>query len=148
MVENRLWTGAIIRGPAVVSPVNNIQFIHCAFEASAEATFLVIPDGQPLMGIVGLRNVSFKECRFRGIRIAVTPENHERFRHGLRLNPQPTLSPGGPDVTLLDCVIQDCWGGIRVNPGEHVRAERLTIRRTEHGIDNSGRFEGPDTVFE
>jgi hypothetical protein len=80
LIENRHWDGALILGPAIVAPLNDVQITNSSFNAPPEALFVEVEEHRPIVGFVGLRNVSFNDCVFQNVGIAGTREAIETFR--------------------------------------------------------------------
>lgn len=82
LIENRRWDGALILGPAVLAPLDNVQISNSAFDALPEALFIEVPEGSSVVGVIGIRNVIFNDCEFRSVGIAGTRASIENFRQG------------------------------------------------------------------
>src|ERR1017187_7348708 len=82
-VEDREFDRAIILGPAVILPAEKVGFIRTALSGIPESLFIEIPEGKPVQGVIGLRNVTFTDCRFQDIAIIGTPDAIREFREGL-----------------------------------------------------------------
>lgn len=85
IIENKTFENTLIVGPAIIAPLDHVTMEHNVFDGDAESLFLEVPSGRRLLGVVGLRNVTFKRCEFRNIGIAGTHESLEYFRKGLGL---------------------------------------------------------------
>lgn len=83
MIENARWEGAIIMGPAVLAPLEDVTITNSSFGAPPEALFIEIPENRVVIGIIGLKNVSFDDCEFRNVAIAGTPESIATFHAGI-----------------------------------------------------------------
>jgi hypothetical protein len=82
-VEDREWNGAIILGPAVVIPFENVQIISSNFDVPPEILFVELPLDRPVVGFVGLRNVTFRDCQFQGVGFAAPAEVIASFRDSI-----------------------------------------------------------------
>jgi hypothetical protein len=69
MIEGRQFENVEIRGPAILVPLDNVAFEGCSFDGSFEVVFRSFPEGTVVMGVIGLRGVAFRGCRFRNVGI-------------------------------------------------------------------------------
>jgi hypothetical protein len=69
MIEGRQFENVEIRGPAILVPLDNNVFADCTFDGTFESVFRAVPDGTVLVGVIGLRAVAFRGCRFRNVGI-------------------------------------------------------------------------------
>ena len=69
MIEGRQFENVEIRGPAILAPLDNVSFIGCSFDGTFETVFRAVPDGTVLVGVIGLRAIVFRGCRFRNVGI-------------------------------------------------------------------------------
>ncbi len=84
-IEHREFERAIILGPAVIVPLENVSFVSNEFAADLETLFIELPEDRGVVGMIGLRDVTFRDCRFENIGIAGTPESIARMREGFML---------------------------------------------------------------
>jgi len=82
LIENARWEGAIIMGPAVIAPLNDVTITNSNWGAPTEALFIEIDEDRPVVGLIGLKNVTFNDCEFRNIAIAGTPDSIADFKQG------------------------------------------------------------------
>jgi hypothetical protein len=80
IIEGRTFDQALIMGPAVLFPLGEVTFTDNLFDADPDALFIELPEGREVVGIIGLRDVTFSGCEFRNIALAGTPESVARFR--------------------------------------------------------------------
>jgi hypothetical protein len=61
-----------IIGPAILAPLNDVSIVHCGWDAPGiDAIFWEVPPERgPVVGVVGLVNCTFSNCRFELIGIA------------------------------------------------------------------------------
>ena len=83
MIENRSWDGAIIVGPAVLAPLQDVSILNSSFDAPAEGIFIEVSGDRPIVGVIGLRNVTINDCQFQNIGIIGTAESIAQFRRGM-----------------------------------------------------------------
>jgi hypothetical protein len=82
IIEHREYKDALIEGPAVLVPLEEVSFIHSSFDGDPESVFLEVPEGKTVLGVIGLRRVTFTNCEFRNIAIAGTKDAIDQFRAG------------------------------------------------------------------
>jgi hypothetical protein len=72
----------------------------------------------------------------------------KRRRASASASPEATQA-ARTTIYMENVVAEDNGGaGVRIGPGVEVRAKGLTTRRNKGpGVDNAGRFDGPDTEF-
>jgi hypothetical protein len=68
-IEDRKFEDAEILGPAVLAPLEGVHFLNSMFEGTFESVFREVPEGQMLLGVVGLQRVIFDRCKFTNIGI-------------------------------------------------------------------------------
>lgn len=78
-IRNRKWSNKEIVGPAVCA-LSNCSITNSSFEESAEMIIWAAPTGHPVIGLVGLENVGFDNCHFRGVAFVVPPNEVEAMR--------------------------------------------------------------------
>jgi hypothetical protein len=103
-VENKRFERAIILGPAVIAPAENVSFVRTTLSGIPESIFIEIPEGKPLQGVIGLRNVAFVDCRFQDIAIIGPAEAIKQFREGVdqRETPPPAQVAVGTQESSAD----------------------------------------------
>jgi hypothetical protein len=89
-IENALFENSLIVGPAVLAPLDRVTIQDCRFDGPPETIFIEVPEGRKVMGVIGLRNTTFRKCEFRNIAIMGTPKAVREFRKGF---PGPSQSP-------------------------------------------------------
>jgi hypothetical protein len=82
LIENKTYTNALIVGPAVMVLIENVALRDNTFAGDNEALFIELPEGRRVIGVIGLRNVTFERCEFRNVSIAGTPDNIAEFKKG------------------------------------------------------------------
>lgn len=92
IIENAEWNGAIIVGPAVLAPLENVSFLNSTFDADADSLFIEVPEGRGIVGVIGLKNVTFNDCEFRNVGVAGTPASITKFREGMESTAQEASS--------------------------------------------------------
>lgn len=74
LIENRTFEDCTILGPAAIwANPDNVKFDSSGFDADPEWFVLEVPDGVPLHGIIKFKNVVFRNCRFRHIKLLAQP---------------------------------------------------------------------------
>jgi hypothetical protein len=87
MVEDEHFENALIVGPAIIAPLGENTFANCTFEGSPDSIFYEVPPERVLVGVVGIRNVTFDGCRLSGIGIIGTSDSLKAFREGFQEEP-------------------------------------------------------------
>jgi hypothetical protein len=84
-IHGRIFEGCTIIGPAIIAPVGS-DFLYSTFQgAGLDSIFWEVPPGRPIVvGVIGVRNCTFRRCVFAGIGIAGPRELIEKFRGGIR----------------------------------------------------------------
>ena len=72
MVEGRVFEDKEIRGPAMVTPVEEVTVKDCTWGAPFDQMFHSTEKTR-LVGVIGLRNVTFLRCVFRDIGFLARP---------------------------------------------------------------------------
>ncbi len=86
IIEGRTFENFLILGPAVVAPVDEIEMHACTWEAppgNPDALFIEVPENRQLVGVVGVRNVTFTKCTFRNIGVIGSAQAIEFMRTGI-----------------------------------------------------------------
>lgn len=75
-IEGYEFVNCRVIGPAVVALLGDVEIRHCTWDAPGlDAIFWEVPTHRELVvGVVGLRNCSFINCRLEQIGIAGPPE--------------------------------------------------------------------------
>ena len=89
LIENERFENALIVGPAVLAPLEHATIENCTFDGTPESIFIEVPEGRRVLGVIGLRNTSFRRCEFRNVAIMGTPKAIREFRKGFS-GPAPT----------------------------------------------------------
>lgn len=73
------FENCLLVGPAVLAPLRGISFEDIFWNAPSGATVVwKVPDGHGvLLGGIGLVEVSFKDCEFEGVGLAVPESNYD-----------------------------------------------------------------------
>lgn len=74
LIENQTYQDAVILGPAVVAPIEDVTLDSNRFLLDPKGLFLPVPEGAPIQGAIGLRHVTFRRCEFHNVAIAGTPQ--------------------------------------------------------------------------
>jgi hypothetical protein len=80
MIQHRKFVHALILGPAVIAPLNRVNFLTNEFQGDSDALFIELAEDRQVIGVIGLQDVTFEECRFEGVGIAGTPDTIAHFR--------------------------------------------------------------------
>jgi hypothetical protein len=84
----------LLVGPAVLAPIDSITLEQNIFEVeNPEDLFILVPDGKTVMGVIGLKEVTFRRCTFRDVGIVGTAATLNLIRQGFKLPPLATSSP-------------------------------------------------------
>lgn len=76
-LENIHFDDCLLQGPVVLVSTRDVEVTGC--HITNPAMFWQIPEGTPLIGGVGLVNVSMTGCRFKDVGITVTPQIFRRI---------------------------------------------------------------------
>jgi hypothetical protein len=72
LIEGRVYEDAVILGPAVLVPIEDVTLDFNRFVVQPEGLFLEVPEGQTIQGGIGLRHVTFRRCEFHNVAFAAT----------------------------------------------------------------------------
>lgn len=72
VVQDRKFEDCQILGPAVLAPLEGVHFLNSGFDGTFDSIFREVPEGQMLIGVVGLQRVIFDRCQFTNIGIVAT----------------------------------------------------------------------------
>lgn len=91
MIEGKTYSNCHIIGPAVLAPIDGVNFTGCGFDVANNDphSILFVTGPRWLVGIIGLKNCGFFNCRFTRISLVVD----EAFAAGFVAE----LQRGGPD---------------------------------------------------
>jgi len=88
LIEGRSYEHAVILGPAVVVPIEDVTLEFNTFVVEPDGLFIEIPEGQTIQGAIGLRHVTIRRSELRNIAIAGTPKVIEEIKARFQL-PEP-----------------------------------------------------------
>lgn len=74
LIEGRSYEDAVINGPALLVPIENVTLDANMFVVDPNALFIEFPEGSPIQGGIGLRDVTFRRCEFHNVAIAGSPK--------------------------------------------------------------------------
>jgi hypothetical protein len=74
LIENRTFEDAVVLGPTMVVPIEDVTLDSNTFVGDPKGIFLEFSEGHPIQGGIGLRHVTFRRCAFRNVSIAGTPD--------------------------------------------------------------------------
>jgi hypothetical protein len=101
-IEGRRWDDAVILGPAVLALFDGVVLSDCDIEGPEEAVFIEVPLNKPMLGVIGIENVTFHRCRFENVGIVALAETITRFtgqRPSTTGSPSPSVSvPNQRDI--------------------------------------------------
>lgn len=81
LIAGRTYRGRTIRGPAVLLVQDDVSFVRCAFDGPPEVVLWETPSTKTqYVGVIGVTQTSFIECRFVNVGIAGRPELLAGFR--------------------------------------------------------------------
>jgi hypothetical protein len=80
LIERRVYEDAVVLGPAVVVPIEDVTLDNNTFVVDPKGLFIEFPEGSPIQGGIGLRHVAFRRCELRNIAIAGTRDVIDRIR--------------------------------------------------------------------
>ncbi len=92
LIEDQKFENALIVGPAVLAPIDRATIEDCTFDGTPDSIFIEVPEGRRVLGVIGLKNTSFRRCEFRNIAIMGTPKAIRGFRKGF-VGPPPAPAP-------------------------------------------------------
>lgn len=79
MIIGKEFENVELLGPAIVVPLDSFIFDSCTFDGTFETTFRAVPPGTRLNGVIGLRQVTFRGCRFRRVGLWAIPPVIDQF---------------------------------------------------------------------
>lgn len=84
IIEGYEFVNCRVIGPAVVAFLNDVTVTHCTWDAPGlDAIFWEVgPNRGPVVGVVGLVNCTFSNCRFELIGVAGPPELRAMLESG------------------------------------------------------------------
>lgn len=94
LIENEDFENALIVGPAVIAPLERVTIADCSFDGDPTSLFIEVPENRFVLGVIGLRNVTFRKCEFRNVGIMGTALSVAQFRQGLTQAPAPIIPQG------------------------------------------------------
>jgi hypothetical protein len=76
MIEGYEFSNCRIIGPAILGLIGGVEILHCGWDAPGiDAFFWEVPPSRgEVVGLVGVRNCVFSNCKFEAIGIAGPPE--------------------------------------------------------------------------
>jgi len=80
LIENHQFEDCEVLGPAILVPLDHVDFGDVAFDAALDAVFYEIEGDRGMTGVIGLRRVSFRACRLRNVGVMATHEVIEKLR--------------------------------------------------------------------
>lgn len=83
LIDGQRFENALIVGPAVIAPLENVTVSNSSFDAPPEALFIEIAPGRRVVGVIGIRNTTFNRCEFRNVGIIAPPEAAALLRESL-----------------------------------------------------------------
>lgn len=83
IIEGRKFEDVLIEGPAILAPLEDVTMTHNSFDADPDSIFLAVPEGRSLVGVIGLKGVTFTRCEFRNVAIAGTAAAVAAWREGI-----------------------------------------------------------------
>jgi hypothetical protein len=83
LISNAVFEDTVFFGPAVMALLDNVKIDACRFAAPADVLFIEVPEGQQVVGVVGIVNTTFRNCEFRNIGIIGPPEAIAHFKEGI-----------------------------------------------------------------
>lgn len=83
LIENADFEDCEIHGPAVALPLAGGEISGCSFDGPVDAVFWEIAPERSYVGVIGMKNVSFRGCRFRNVGFVGTAEFVETARRGM-----------------------------------------------------------------
>jgi hypothetical protein len=63
-----------IIGPAVLFNMGGVAYEHCTLEGAVQHAFWVAPE-HPIIGVMGIRDCTFRRCTFRGVGFVGAPDD-------------------------------------------------------------------------
>jgi hypothetical protein len=74
MLEGEEFEDSDLIGPAVLFNMGGVTYEHCTLEGAVEHGFWVAPE-HPIIGVMGVRDCTFRRCTFRGIGFVGSPDD-------------------------------------------------------------------------
>ena len=84
LIEGRTFENALLLGPAIIAPLEHIEMHTCTWEApNPDALFIEVEEARQLIGVVGLRAVTFTSCTFRNVGVIGPRGTIDFFKAGI-----------------------------------------------------------------
>jgi hypothetical protein len=72
VIENVTFENCTVQGPAVLVPLEGVNILQSRWDGDLSAIIWPIPPSRDrVIGVVGVRNVTFTGCRFERVGLAV-----------------------------------------------------------------------------
>src|SRR5205809_814255 len=92
IIENATFDDDLIVGPAVLAPLERVTIEGCQFDGTPDSIFIEVAEGRLVLGVIGMKNVTFRRCEFRNVSLLGTPQAVKQFRKGFISTPSPRPS--------------------------------------------------------
>lgn len=97
LISNALFEDSIIVGPAVVTFMDTVSLDDCRFDAPPEVLFIDIgAEPRAVVGIIGIRQTTFRNCEFRNVGIIGPTAVIELLRASLQPSQQQQANSPSP----------------------------------------------------
>lgn len=85
LIEDSEFVNCRIIGPAILGLLGGVTISYSTWVSpSLDAMFWPVPpERNPVIGVVGVRNCTFSNCRFEEIGVAAPPEMRAQFEAGI-----------------------------------------------------------------
>lgn len=82
-IDSIIFENCDLEGPAIIAQEGFTVFIRCEFQGTRETLLLEVEYGRTLMGVVGVKDCIFRNCRFHQIGVVIHPGLRETWIQGL-----------------------------------------------------------------
>lgn len=79
MIENQVFEDCEIRGPAMLALVGQFEMSNCVFDGTFDSLFFEVAEGRHVLGVIGVRGVAFRRCRFVNVGMLGTQDMIQAF---------------------------------------------------------------------
>lgn len=82
-IDSIIFENCDLEGPAMIVQEGFTAFIGCTFQGTRETLLLEVEYGRTMIGVVGVKDCIFRNCRFHQIGVVIHPGLREKWLQGL-----------------------------------------------------------------
>jgi hypothetical protein len=83
VVQDKVFEDCYIFGPVLVFNIEGLRLDHCSIDGTPESITVEVADNRHVVGIIGVRNVTFRRCTLLGVGLIGPREQMENARRAL-----------------------------------------------------------------